>query len=53
MDQQDRCVMPPLALYFLISVRIGLDMMGVQMLVGNPVAAIFFGDETPLVDWIR
>ena len=34
--------MPALALYFLISVRIGLDMMGVQMLVGNPVTAIFF-----------
>ncbi len=45
--------MPALALYFLISVRIGLDMMGVQMLVGNPVTAIFFRDETPLVDWIR
>jgi len=44
---------PALLLYLLMTIRLGLDTMGITTILGNPLIALFIEDDIPLINLIK
>ena len=44
---------PLLIFYCIFSIRVGFDFMGISTFIGNPIFALIFEDNTPLIEFVK
>lgn len=44
---------PGLSLFILVAMRLGFDYISMSTLLGNPILALFYHDETPLISYVK
>jgi len=45
--------LPLIIFYCIFSIRVGFDFMGISTFIGNPIFALIFEDNTPLIEFVK
>lgn len=45
--------LPLLIIYFIFSIRVGFDYMGISTFIGNPFSALLIEDTKPIIDFVK